>query len=135
MRDLSKSVYRHGILGRYPKFDSPQELLDLFLDYVDYCIENYRLPNIAGFRCYKFISKRTLFEYERKAEFLPVFDLIEDVLQDETINNKTIDAITKKLILQSKFGYVEKTENKNIEVAMTPEEAERIITEYESKNR
>jgi hypothetical protein len=100
-------------VGRPNKFENPDELIDLFVDYIDYCIGKNQLANMAGFRRYKVIPRTTLFEYERKPEYANAFEYIDDVLHDETLNNKSVDPTTKKLVLQSKFGYADKTANVN----------------------
>jgi hypothetical protein len=36
--------------------------------------------------------------------------MIRDILENKTIQNKTVDPTTKKLILQNKFNYADKKE-------------------------
>lgn len=103
-------------VGQPLAFESPNELLDLFFDYVDDCINNNECPNMAGFRGNKGIARTTLYKYEQKEEYGNAFTQIYDILEDKTFNNKSIDPSTKKLALQSKFGYVDvlKTDNTNL---------------------
>ena len=102
-------------IGRPLAFETPQELLGWFLDYLDDCITDNKLANMAGFRANKMIPRTTLNDYEKKPAFSSVFVMMYDILEDAAINNKTVDPSTKKLVLQSKFGYSDKilTENVN----------------------
>ena len=124
-------------IGRPLMFADEQELLDYFLDYIDDCITQNKLPSMAGFRANKIISRTALFEYERRAEFKNAFEIIYSILEDNTLNSSSIDAGTKRLVLQSKFNYSESSKvtqtvaNTNVK---TPEEEakelEKLVKEY-----
>ena len=99
-----------GVPGRPKFFESPQELMDYFLLYISDCIDDEKIPNYAGFRGSLYIGRTTILEYEKKSEYKNSFEIISDILEDKTIQDKNIDAGTKKLILQTKFGYTDKQE-------------------------
>lgn len=121
-------------LGRPLFFESPDELIDLFLDYIDDCITENKLPNMAGFRANKVIPKSTLNKYEHNDAFVDAFTFIRDILQDETLNNKSIDPSTKKLVLQSKYGYTDKQEinqtSLNADLTMDTELIDKLTAKY-----
>lgn len=98
----------HAKRGRPKFFENPDELQNLFLDYIDECNSKLELPNMSGFKACKAISQAIILEYEKKEEYSLTFEWIHDILEDMTLNNQTIDSSTKKLILMSKFGYADK---------------------------
>jgi hypothetical protein len=113
-------------IGRSVAFSDPDELLDWFYDYIDDCIDNNSLASVAGFRSNKSIPRSTYYDYVNKPEFSDCFAMINDILEDKTINNNSVDGSTKKLILQSKFGYKEKSEVSTRNVNTTLDELKRL---------
>lgn len=113
-------------IGRPLFFSEPQELMDLFLDYIEECKENKDIPTIAGFRSNKVIPYSIYNKYEGKEEYGDIFRLIKDYMEDLTVNNRDIDSATKNLVLKSKHQYADKQEidirNENIVVCISKDD-------------
>lgn len=106
-----KGVELMGKLRRKPPlYESPQELLEYFESYIEDCQIDKKIPNIAGYTAFCFGGDTTKYTYEGKAEYKGVFEYIRQVLEDETINNQTVDSNTKNLILKSKYRYSDRQE-------------------------
>lgn len=113
-------------IGRPLFFSEPQELLDLFLDYLDDCKTEKNIPTVAGFRSNKVIPRTTYYEYEQKPEYSNTFGMIADFMEDITVNNRDIDSATKNLVLKSKHKYADKQEidirNETITVSISKDD-------------
>lgn len=130
----------HKLPGRPKYFENPDELRDLFYVYIEDCIENSKFPNIAGFKAYQGISSQRLFEYEKKEEYSDVFSWIKNVLEDQTLQDNNLHPTVKKLYMQSRLGYVEKTETKNTIVdnnidKLSPEQRDERIKQLINKSK
>lgn len=99
-----------------PLYENPNELLEYFYAYIDDCIDEQRLPNLAGYTVHCFGSITNRIRYEQKEEYCSTFELIRLMLEDETLNNKSIDSQIKKLVLQSKYDYTDKVTSENVNV-------------------
>jgi hypothetical protein len=92
-------------VGRPALYESQQELYEYFMEYIDDCSNEKKIANMAGFRRHQMISRSALFELEKKDEYKDALELMQDILEDETLNNTEIDSITRRMICESKFGY------------------------------
>lgn len=97
-------------LGRPLAFETPQDLLDMFLDYIKECNEENKIPSMAGFRANKMIPKSTLNDYVNKPTFSAVYDTMLDLLEDIVLNKQKIETALQTLILKSKHKYTDKQE-------------------------
>lgn len=123
---------------RPPLYEEQSELLEYFFAYIDNCIDEQRLPTKEGMTVHCFNGRSRRYNYEQKDNFKDAFEIIYDVLADETINNKTVDAQIRKLVLQNKYKYSEKITTENINLnedasKLTPEERNERIKELLSK--
>jgi hypothetical protein len=100
-------------VGRQWVFESPDELLDYFEDYLDECRESKELPNEEGFRSSKAINKATYAKYKTRPEYHWVFDYIYDTMTNGAIQTKLVDIPTKLRVL-SRFGYTERQTVENV---------------------
>ena len=115
-------------------FETEQEFYDRFIEYIEYCEVNERFVNIAALCRFLGIHRRRFYDQE---EYYPhTFLLIQEILEDETLNNKTTPVPITMLYLKNKFGYKDKIEtentnvntNKNIDLsAISTEELKKLI--------
>lgn len=96
--------------GHPRSFKDEQEFKDKFNSYIDYCIKNERLANIAGFCVYTDITRETF--YNQEQYYFDTYKKIQDILEDTTINAKINDTF-KIFYMKNKFGYKDRTELDN----------------------
>ena len=84
------------------KFKTEKEFLDKFKEYIDYCEDNERLANIAGFAVYSKINRDTF--YAQKEFYPEAFSMIQDILEDYTLNAEIYHTL-KIFYLKCKFKY------------------------------
>lgn len=93
-------------------------------EYVEYCRENGRLCNVAGFCVYA--GTDTSVFYASKEYYPDAFARAHAILEDEALNCKTAHNKIVALYLKNKCGYTDKVETDNVninaEVGMTPED-------------
>lgn len=92
-------------------FKTAKEFEDKFKDYVEYCRINDRLPNVAGFSVYADINQDTF--YAQKEYYSETFKKINDILEDEAINNKSLNDARVIFYMKNKCGYKDKQDDKN----------------------
>ena len=92
-------------------FKTAKEFEDKFKDYVNYCRKNDRLPNVAGFSVYADINQDTF--YAQKEYYSEAFKKINDILEDEAINNKSLNDARVIFYMKNKCGYKDKQDDKN----------------------
>ena len=92
-------------------FKTAKEFEDKFKDYVNYCRKNDRLPNVAGFSVYADINQDTF--YAQKEYYSETFKKINDILEDEAINNKSLNDARVIFYMKNKCGYKDKQDDKN----------------------
>jgi hypothetical protein len=116
--------------GQPRAFKTEKEFEKKFLDYIEYCRENKRFANIAGFCAYCHIVRDTF--YAQKEYYSDTYNIIMDILEDEVLQDNTYRA---QLYLKNKFGYKDKQEieskntNTNIDIdysILPPEALEEI---------
>jgi hypothetical protein len=91
-------------------YNDPEELLEYFYQYIKNCIDEKRIPTEAGMITHCFCNRSSKNNYEGKEDYFFAFQQIYQILEDETINNQTVDSNTKNLVLKSKFKYSDKQE-------------------------
>lgn len=95
-------------------FKTDEIFKNKFLEYIEYCEEKGKLPNVAGFCAYNDINRDTF--YAQKELYSDTFKKIQDILEDATLNAKTGDTL-KIFYLKNKFGYRDKVENVNVQTS------------------
>jgi hypothetical protein len=95
--------------GRPRAIESPEQLYEIFIEYIEECIAKSRFANTAGFRRYADIPKSTYYDYEKREEYSDTIKKMDDILEDETLNAKMAPA-EKIFYLKNKFGYTDKQE-------------------------
>lgn len=113
--------------GQPRAFDSAEAFQNAFMEYIDYCIEKKRFPNIAGFCAFKRITRDTF--YMQKEYYSDTYNIVRDVLEDEVLQDNTYRA---QLYLKNVFGYKDKQEvtSTNVNISgedLTEEEARKIL--------
>ena len=83
-------------------FKTEQEFLDKFVEYIDYCQENKRFANVAGFTVYCKICRDSF--YAQKDYYPKAFSMVNDILEDYTLNADIYHTL-KIFYLKCKFKY------------------------------
>lgn len=83
-------------------FKTEQEFLDKFTEYIDYCQENKRFANVAGFTVYCKICRDSF--YAQKDYYPKAFSMVNDILEDYTLNSDIYHTL-KIFYLKVKFNY------------------------------
>lgn len=98
---------------KYRKFKTGEDFVNKFTEYVERCYERERLVSIAGFLVHAKMCLQTF--YNMRDMYPEEFDLIQNMLEDEALNNKTLAPPILLRFLSVKCGYNEKivTENTN----------------------
>lgn len=92
-------------------FKTAEEFENKFIEYVDYCNKNEKLPNVAGFSVYVHINRDSF--YAQEQYYSDTFKRINDMLEDEALNNKHINDTLKIFYMKNKCGYKDKQEIEN----------------------
>lgn len=91
--------------GQPRAFETEEDFLYKFKEYIEYCKENKRFPNVAGFCSYVFITRETY--YKQKEYYSDTYNIVEAILEDEVLQHNTYMA---QLYLKNKCGYKDKVE-------------------------
>ena len=89
-------------------FKTDNEFKHKFIEYIDYCEQKQRLPNVAGFCVYSDINRDTF--YAQQDYYSDTFKKINDMLEDEALNNKYVNDTLKIFYMKNKCGYRDKQE-------------------------
>jgi hypothetical protein len=95
--------------GKPRSFKTAEEFENKFIEYIEYCKENKRFSNIAGFCAYCHITRETL--YKQKEYYSDTYNIVMDILEDEVLQDNTYRA---QLYLKNKFGYKDKQEIESV---------------------
>lgn len=98
--------------GRPRTFKSGEELLNKLNEYIEYCEEEEKMVNIAGF-C-RFLGIHRQRYWEQKEYYPDEFLIAEEILEDETLNNKKNPVPIVLMYLKNKFNYKDKIETENV---------------------
>lgn len=82
---------------------------DKFKEYIEYCKKNERMPNVAGFAVYANINQDTF--YAQKEYYSESFKKVNDMLEDEAINNHTLNDARVIFYMKNKCGYKDKQDD------------------------
>ena len=113
--------------GQPKKFKTKEELQDKFDEYIQYCRDNKRFPNIAGFCAYNRMTRDTF--YQQKKYYSDTYNTIRQILEDEVLQDNTYRA---QLYLKNTFGYKDKQtiESTNVNVELSETEADKILKSF-----
>lgn len=89
-------------------FKTDKEFENKFKEYINYCKDNERMPNVAGFSVYADINQDTF--YAQKEYYSETFKKVNDMLEDEAINNHTLNDARVIFYMKNKCGYKDKQE-------------------------
>lgn len=89
-------------------FKTEKDFKNKFNEYIKYCNDNKRLPNVAGFCVYCDINRDTY--YAQNDYYSDAFKKTNDILEDEALNNKYTSDTLKIFYMKNKCGYKDKQE-------------------------
>lgn len=92
-------------------FKTANDFENKFKEYIDYCRVNERMPNVAGFAVYADINQDTF--YAQREYYSEAFKKVNDMLEDEAINNHTLNDARVIFYMKNKCGYKDKIETEN----------------------
>ena len=96
-------------------FKNSEEFENKFIEYIEFCRSNERLPNVAGFSVYANINQDTF--YAQKEYYYETFKKINDMLEDEALNNKSLNDARIIFYMKNKCGYKDKQEQEITQTA------------------
>ena len=100
--------------GQPRAFETEEDFKNEFSRYIQYCIENKRFPNIAGFCAFKWITRDTF--YAQQEYYSDTYNKIRDMLEDEVLQD---NSYRMQLYLKNTFNYKDKHEVENTNVDLT----------------
>ena len=116
-----------------PSFKSPEDMWDKFQSYLNYCKEEKRFVNIAGFCCHCDIHRDTYYEYKNKEFYSDTIKKIEEKIEAEVFESK-LSPPEKIFYLKNKFGYADKQEiqqtNVNVDVEADDDLIDKLTQKY-----
>lgn len=89
-------------------FKTDKDFENKFVEYVNFCDVNKRMPNVAGFSVYADINRDTF--YAQKEIYPDTFKKVNDILEDEALNNKYTNDTLKIFYMKNKCGYKDRQE-------------------------
>lgn len=92
-------------------FKTDKELKNKFVEYINYCKKEERLPNVAGFCVFSDINRDTF--YAQKEYYSDTVKEIEDILEDEALNCKGFNDTRIIFYMKNKCGYKDRQEIDN----------------------
>jgi hypothetical protein len=122
-------------------FESNQELIERFTEYLDDCEVAKKIPNLAGFARAMFCCKETLLNYRKPDHiYFSGMQMIYTYLEDATINNGMSDNFKKFYMVNTFTDYSDSTKVEANNVTVTqdismfaPEERKKRIQELKQK--
>lgn len=99
-------------MGRPRTFKSGEEFLNKINEYVEYCEEQEKFVNVAGFCRFCGIHRQRY--WEQKEYYPDAFLMAEEILEDETLNNRKNPVPIVMMYLKNKFDYKDKIETENV---------------------
>lgn len=89
-------------------FQNPEDLENKFIEYLNFCEDKERLPNVAGFAVFANINRDTFYEYATIHS--DTFKKVNAMLEDEALNNKFVSDTLKIFYMKNKCGYKDRQE-------------------------
>ena len=90
-----------GTRGKPRKFKKDKHFYDKFTVYLDYCGDNRKFVNIAGFCRFCEMTRETY--YQQKNYYPDTYARIEIIIEDETLNTKVLSPQERMWYLKNKF--------------------------------
>lgn len=90
------------------KFKNAKEFENEFLNYLNNCKDNEKLPNVAGFCVFEDMNRDTF--YAQEELYSDTFKKINDMLEDEALNCKCLSDGRVIFYMKNKCGYKDKQE-------------------------
>ena len=103
-----KNSKEKQVINLQRAFKTEKDFENKFKEYVKYCNDNSRMPNVAGFAVYADINQDTF--YAQKEYYSETFKKVNDILEDEAINNHTLNDARVIFYMKNKCGYKDKQE-------------------------
>ena len=130
---MKGSDYKMKYTGRPPKYDNPEDMQKIIVEYFNECAAEGKKPTVSGLGYVLGLSRKQLLEYENCIDKENVFDrfddsiklgfrntikdakrFIESCLEDKLINGTTTP-IGLIFALKNNYGWVDKQEIVNTE--------------------
>lgn len=96
------------MVSKQRAFKTADEFENKFKEYLEYCRTQKRLANVAGFSVYAEINQDTF--YAQKEYYSETFKRINDMLEDETLNNRNLSDARIIFYMKNKCGYKDRQE-------------------------
>lgn len=93
-------------------YATEKDFIKKVLDYIEYCTQTERYPNIAGFCVYAKINRDSF--YAQKEYYSDTYKRVQDIFEDEALNSKWAIPVIKIFYLKNKFGYADKIEQTSV---------------------
>lgn len=92
-------------------FQTAEEFENKFIEYIQYCKKEARLPNVAGFSVYANINRDTF--YAQQEYYSDTFKKIDAMIEDEALNCRYVGDTLKIFYMKNKCGYKDRQEIDN----------------------
>ena len=89
-------------------FKTDKDFEKKFKEYISDCKKKKKMPNVAGFSVYANINQDTF--YAQRDYYSETFKKINDMLEDEAINNHTLNDARVIFYMKNKCGYKDRQE-------------------------
>lgn len=88
-------------------FETEEDFVSKVKEYMKFCEDKEKLPNIAGFAVYCDMNVDTF--YAQQEYYSEAYKKVQNILEDAVINGKANDTM-KIFYMKNKFGYKDKQE-------------------------
>lgn len=91
-------------------FESPQQLEERFIAFLDKCQDEVKVPTIIGFSLFLNINRDTFYRYKDFNEYTDTIKRIEDLLEEASLQAmfQAKNPAAHIFYLKNKFGYSDK---------------------------
>ena len=94
--------------GRPRKFESPEAFEEKATQYVQFCLQTGRFPNVAGFCVFCDMCEDTF--YAQKEEYSESFKKVQSLFTDAVLNSKGASDTVKIFYMKNKCGYYDRVQ-------------------------
>lgn len=92
-------------------FENEEVFYNKVKEYCDYCRDNKKFANVAGFSVYANINQDTF--YAQKEYYSETFKKVNDLLENEALNNQNFNDTRVIFYMKNKCGYKDRQEIDN----------------------
>lgn len=97
--------------GRPRKFQTPEEFEEKAVQYVEFCSQNGRFPNIAGFCVFADITEETFSNQKDYGEdFLESYKKVQNLFADAALNSRAASDTVRIFYMKNKCGYYDRVQ-------------------------